>query len=154
MARIKVGETFGDFTLKNQEGKEINTQGLEDKKLLLSFHPLAWTGICTKQMQELDAALDAIEKLNTVPLGISVDTSASKKAWAESMKLKELDLLADFWPHGAVADKLGVFIDKFGFSERANIVLDEDRKAVFVKVYPIKELPDLKEIISFLEKNK
>lgn len=154
MPRIKLGEKFQDFTLKNQDGKEINTQGLEDKKLLLSFHPLAWTGICTKQMKALDENYDAFEKLNTIPLGLSVDTSASKKAWAESMKIKELDLLADFWPHGEIADKLGIFIDKFGFSERANIILDEDRKAVFVKVYPIKELPDVKELLKFLENNK
>jgi hypothetical protein len=48
--------------------------------------------------------------------------------------------------------KLGLFIDKFGFSERANVILDEQRKAVFVKVYPIKELPDIKEILDFLRK--
>jgi len=154
MPRIKLGEKFGDFTLKNQDGQEINTQGLEDKKILLSFHPLAWTGVCTKQMKALDDNYDALEKLNTIPLGLSVDAAASKKAWAESMKLQELDLLADFWPHGEIASKLGIFIEKFGFSERANIILDEDRKAVFVKVYPIKELPDLKEVLKFLENNK
>jgi peroxiredoxin len=152
MARIKVGDTFSDFTLKNQDGREINTQGLEDKKLLLSFHPLAWTGVCAKQMKALDVNYDAFEKLNTIPLGLSVDAAPSKKAWAESLKIKELDLLADFWPHGEIASKLGIFIEKFGFSERANIILDEERKAVFVKVYPIKELPDLTEVLKFLEK--
>ena len=154
MARIKAGEKFEDFVLKNQDGQEINTQGLEDKKILLSFHPLAWTGICTKQMKALDDNYDSFEKLNTIPLGLSIDTTASKKAWAESMEIKELDLLADFWPHGEIASKLGIFIEKFGFSERANIILDEDRRVVFVKVYPIKELPDIKEVIKFLENKK
>ena len=110
MARIKAGEKFEDFVLKNQDGQEINTQGLEDKKILLSFHPLAWTGICTKQMKALDDNYDSFEKLNTIPLGLSIDTTASKKAWAESMEIKELDLLADFWPHGEIASKLGIFI--------------------------------------------
>jgi peroxiredoxin len=154
MGRIKVGDTFQDFTLENQDEQEINTAGLEDKKILLSFHPLAWTSVCAKQMQSLEENYDAFEKLNTIPLGISVDTSPSKKAWADSLKIRELDLLSDFWPHGAIAERLGIFLEKFGFSERANIVLDEARKAVFVKVYPIKELPDVSEVLKFLENNK
>jgi hypothetical protein len=47
---------------------------------------------------------------------------------------------------------LGIFIGQFGISERANIVLDEQRVAIFVKVYPIKQLPDVQEVISFLKK--
>jgi peroxiredoxin len=80
MARIKVGEKFGDFTLKNQLDLEVNTEGLEDKKILLSFHPLAWTSVCAKQMQSLEDYYEVFEELNTVPLGISIDTSPSKKA--------------------------------------------------------------------------
>jgi hypothetical protein len=58
----------------------------------------------------------------------------------------------DFWPHGGLAAKLGLFIDKFGFSEWANVILDEQRKAAFFKVYPIKESPDIKEVLDFLRK--
>lgn len=152
MARIKVGDKFGNFTLKNQLDLEVNTEGLEDKKILLSFHPLAWTSVCARQMQSLEDYYEVFEELNTVPLGISIDTAQSKKAWAQSLGIEELDLLADFWPHGEVASKLGIFINKFGFSERANIILDEQRKAVFVKVYPMKELPDVKELVAFLKK--
>jgi|ERR1035437_113922 peroxiredoxin len=152
MARIKVGEKFGNFMLKNQQDLGINTEGFEDKKILLSFHPMAWTSVCAKQMQSLEDYYEVFEELNTVPLGISIDTAPSKKAWAESLGIEELDLLADFWPHGAIASKLGIFIEKFGFSERANIILDEQRKAIFVKVYPMKELPDVKELVAFLKK--
>jgi peroxiredoxin len=154
MGHIKVGEKFGDFVLKNQEDLEIDTAGLEDKKVLLSFHPLAWTSVCAKQMQSLEEHYGEFEDLNTIPLGVSIDTSPSKKAWAGSLGIAELDLLADFWPHGGIASKLGIFIEKFGFSERANIILDEERKAIFVKVYPIKELPDVKELLEFLKKTK
>jgi peroxiredoxin len=151
MARIKVGEKFGDFSLKNQLDLEVNTEGLEDKKILLSFHPLAWTSVCAKQMQSLEDYYEVFEELNTVPLGISVDTSPSKKAWAESLGIEELDLLADFWPHGGIAAKLGIFLEKFGFSERVNIILDEQRKVIFMKVYPMKEVPDVKELVAFLK---
>jgi peroxiredoxin len=152
MGRIETGNQFEDFILKNHHEVAVNTAELKKKKLLLSFHPLAWTPVCTKQMQSLDANYDLFLKLNTIPLGISVDSVPCKKAWAESIGTTKLDLLADFWPHGGLAIKLGIFIDQFGFSHRANIILDEQKKVVFVKIYPIKELPDINEIIDFLKR--
>jgi len=60
-------------------------------------------------------------------------------------------LLADFWPHGEIAKLYGIFREKEGFSERANIILDEAGKIIFFKVYEIGQLPDIQEIISFLK---
>lgn len=151
MTRIKVGDVFGDFSLKSHTEAVVDTATMVGKKVLLSFHPLAWTEVCARQMQSLEANFDAFQKLNTVPLGFSVDSVPCKKAWAKSLGIEKVDLLADFWPHGGIAAKLGIFIDKFGFSERANIILDEARKAVFVKVYPIRELPDINEVLEFLK---
>jgi peroxiredoxin len=89
-----------------------------------------------------------------VALGMSVDTVPSKKAWAENLGIKNTPLLSDFWPHGEVAKLYGIFRDRNGFSERANIVVDENQKVVFFKVYPISELPDINEIINFLKNLK
>ncbi len=47
-----------------------------------------------------------------------------------------------------------MFREKSGISERANIIVDEKGKIVFVKVYPIPELPDINEIVEFLKKLK
>jgi len=152
MTRIKIGDNFGDFTLKNHKDIAFNTTGLAGGKILLSFHPLAWTPVCSQQMQSLEVNYQAFQDCNTMPLGISVDSVPCKKAWAESLGIAKLDLLADFWPHGGLASRLGIFIEQFGMSERANIVLDEQRVARFVKVYPIKQLPDVQEVISFLKK--
>lgn len=152
MARIKVGDTVSDFSLKSHTETIVDTSTLAGKKILLSFHPLAWTDICAKQMQSLESNFETFQKLNTVPLGLSVDSVPCKKAWAQSLGIEKVDLPADFWPHGDIASRLGIFIDKFGFSERANIILDEQRKVIFVKVYPIKELPDINEVIEFLKK--
>jgi peroxiredoxin len=150
MARIQVGDVFGDFLLKSHTEAVVDTAALAGKNILLSFHPLAWTEVCAKQMQSLEANYEAFQSLNTVPLGLSVDSVPCKKAWAESLGIEKVDLLADFWPHGGIASKLGIFIDKFGFSERANIILDKQRMAIFVKVYPIRELPDINEVLDFL----
>ena len=152
MTRIKTGDNFGDFTLKNHKDLALNTTDLAGKKILLSFHPLAWTPVCSQQMQSLEGNYQAFQDCNTVPLGLSIDSVPCKKAWAESLGIAKLDLLADFWPHGGLASRLGIFIEKFGFSERANIILDEQRVTIFVKVYPIKQLPDVQEVISFLKK--
>lgn len=152
MARIKVGDNFGNFSLKNHKDELIDTASFEGKKILLSFHPLAWTEICAKQMQSLEANYETFKALNTVPIGFSVDSVPCKKAWAKSLDIEKVNLFADFWPHGGIAAKLGLFIEKFGFSERANVILDEKRSAIFVKVYPIKELPDINEVLDFLKK--
>jgi len=84
------------------------------------------------------------------PLGLSVDPIPSKKAWADSMGIRSLKLLSDFWPHGAVADSLGLFIEKHGFSGRANVLVDEEGRVQWVKVYELKTLPDFEEVLNLL----
>lgn len=153
--RIKVGDTLPDFTLKDHHGKELHITELKGKKVLLSFHPLAWTGVCAKQMKSLEDNVETFKQLNTVALGISVDSVPSKHAWAEKeLGIKETRLLSDFWPHGGVAQKLGIFRDSDGISERANIIIDENQHVVFLKIYDIPQLPDIHEIVEFLKKMK
>lgn len=50
---IKLGEKVKRFKLKDQHGVAFDSTGVKGKRLLLSFHPLAWTSICAKQMQSL-----------------------------------------------------------------------------------------------------
>lgn len=148
---ITVGRRVQDFSLPDHEGQQVRLSTLRGKKILLSWHPLAWTSLCAEQMKTLEKNRLAFARLNTVALGLSVDTVPSKKAWAATLKIKETRLLSDFWPHGKVAKSLGLFRPIQGSSERANIILDETGKVVFVKVYPIKELPDITEILTFLK---
>lgn len=148
---VKKGDKAKDFSLSDQDGKEVSLPDFKGKRVLLSFHPLAWTSVCADQMKALEENRSRLEKLNTVALGISVDTVPSKKAWAKELGIKNTRLLSDFWPHGEVATLYGLFREKDGFSERANIVIDENRKVIFMKVYPIAQLPDMEEIIKALE---
>jgi len=60
-------------------------------------------------------------------------------------------VLSDFWPHGQVAQLYGIFREETGFSERANIIVDEKGKIVFVKVYEISRLTDIQEIIGVIK---
>ena len=145
---VEKGKIIKDFTLVDQNEKEISLADFEGKKVLLSFHPLAFTSICAKQMKALEDNYEQFEKLNTVLFGISVDAQPSKTAWAETLGLKNLKILADFHPKGQLAKELGVYEKEEGFSGRANILLDEKGKVLWSKVYELSELPDLEEVIS------
>lgn len=149
---ISVGMKAPNFVLDDQFGDEFSFAGLMGKKTLLSSHPLSWTGVCTLQMQALDKVYDQFEALNVTPFGLSVDPSPAKKAWGESMGLKKLRLLSDFWPHGGVSESLGIFRPDDGYTERTNILIAEDGKIAWVKVYEMKTLPDFEEILGFLRR--
>jgi peroxiredoxin len=147
------GDVAKLFSLKDQHGNYVALKDFTDKKVLLSFHPLAWTNVCAKQMEALEAKKDEFNKLNTVAFGISVDAVPCKKAWAKSLGIENTQLLCDFWKHGEVAKLYDIFIEEKGISERANIIIDENQKVAFVKVYPISQLPDIEEIIAELSQD-
>jgi peroxiredoxin len=149
--KLQVGDTAPDFTLKNQYGQDISLSSLKGKKVLLSFHPLAWTSVCEIQMRSLEAKHGDFENLNTVAVGISVDSVPCKKEWAEYLELENTDILSDFWPHGDMAKKYGLFIEKAGISGRANILIDENGKIEWIRVYEIPEIPDVEEVIRHLK---
>jgi len=148
---ISVGSKAPDFTLKDQNGKIVKLSSLKGKKVLLSFRPLAWTAVCHDQMRSLEENHLRFDESNTVALGIGVDSVPSNKAWAQSMDIKNARLLSDFWPHGEVARSYGIFRDNDGFSERANILVDEEQKVVFAQVYPTSQLPEIEPIIDMLK---
>lgn len=148
MKKIAVGDMAPDFVLKDNRVQDVRLSDYRGKKVLLSWHPLAWTGVCAEQMKALEANLAEFEKYNTVPLGMSIDSYPSKNAWAKELGIANLKLLADFWPHGKVAQDYGLFIEEKGFSERANVLIDETGKVIWVKTYDIPVLPDIAEVLA------
>jgi peroxiredoxin len=149
---VQIGDTARNFSLKDQNDKTFDLYEQAGKRVLLSFHPLAWTEYCAAQMKSLEDNYDLLLAKNCVPVGISVDSIPCKKAWAKSLSVKQTPLLCDFWPHGAIAMKYGLFRDENGFSERANVIVDDTQKVIFVKIYPVHSVPDIQEIIVFLQK--
>jgi len=147
---IRAGDPAGDFALKDQHDNEVRLAHFAGKKVLLSFHPLAWTIVCTEQMKALEANRDTLDSFNAVALGISVDPVPTKNAWAREIGILNTRLLSDFWPHGHIAKTYGIFREANGFSERANIILDEQHRVILVRIYPIAELPDIQEILEVL----
>lgn len=153
-SRPKVGDRAKCFSLLDQNGKEFKLSKFRGRRVLLSFHPSAWTSLCAEQMESLEKNKNVFDSVNTVAVGVSTDTVPSKKAWAESLRIKNTRLLSDFWPHGKVARAYGLFRKDDGISERANVIIDEKGTVAFIKVYPISKLPDIQEIIDILRKTQ
>ena len=150
--RPRIGDKAKNFSLEDQNEREFTLSDFREKRVVLSFHPLAWTSVCAAQMKSLENSKSNFDSLDTVAVGVSVDTVPSKKAWAESLGIKSTRLLSDFWPHGKVAESYGIFRTKDGVSERANIIIDEKQKIVFFKIYKLGQLPEIQEIIDVLRK--
>ncbi len=150
MERLKIGAVAPDFSLKDNKGQILRLSDFRGKKVLLSWHPLAWTSVCTDQMRSLEVNWEKFQSLNTVPLGLSVDPVPSKKAWSAVIAIDNVSLPSDFWPHGQVARDYGIFIEKKGISERANIIINENGIVKWIKVYPVSQLPDINEVLEVL----
>jgi peroxiredoxin (alkyl hydroperoxide reductase subunit C) len=123
---IDVGARAPDFTLKDQNNQEVQLSDFRGRKaVLLVFYPLAFTGTCQGELTEIKENLSEYANEHIQVLTISVDSPYSHKVWAEREGY-DFPLLADFWPHGAVAQAYGVFHDKAGFANRGTFVIDKD----------------------------
>ena len=85
-------------------------------------------------------------------MGISCDTVYTLKKWAEELGGIKYPLASDFWPHGAVSMKYGVFNDEIGRPERAIIVIDASGVIRYIDVHQLREVPDDEEIADELKK--
>ncbi len=113
-----------DFELPNQFGERIRLSEFRGvKPVALVFYPLAFSSTCTTELCELRDNLNLFKESGIELIGISVDSKATLRAWAEEEGY-DFTLLADFWPHGDVAKEYGVFIDEKGFATRATFLID------------------------------
>jgi len=151
---IQPGDHAPNFSLKDQSDRTFDLLEHMGERILLSFHPLAWTEHCAAQMVSLEKNREVLKSLNTIPVGISVDSMPCKREWARQLGISQTQLLCDFWPHGRVAQRYGLFREANGFPERANVIVDEKMTVAFVKVYPVHSVPDITEIIRFLQGRK
>ena len=113
-----------DFELPNQFGEHIRLSDFRGKKpVALVFFPLAFSSTCTSELCELRDNLALFADGGVELIGISVDSKATLRAFAEREGYS-FTLLADFWPHGAVAKEYGVFLDAKGYANRASFLID------------------------------
>jgi len=113
-----------DFELTNQFGETVRLSDFRGKSpVVLVFFPLAFSGICTGELCALRDNFAWFTQSGVELIGISVDSKWSLRAWAEQEGY-DFTLLSDLWPHGAVAQQYGVFLEDRGTANRATFVVD------------------------------
>ncbi len=124
MSPLAVGAEAPDFTLRDQNQQEVSLSDFRGaKNVLLVFFPLAFTGICQGELDEIRDNLPEYENNDTATLAISVGPPPTHKVWTMQSGFL-FPVLSDFWPHGAVSQAYGVFNDDAGFSNRGTFVVD------------------------------
>lgn len=128
---LPVGSEAPDFELRDQNNEVVQLSGFRGSKaVLLVFYPLAFTSICTGELGQLRDRIDEFANDRVQVLTISVDSSFTHKVFAQRDELN-FPLLADFWPHGAVAQSYGVFNSDVGLANRGTFLVDSDGKIAF-----------------------
>jgi mycoredoxin-dependent peroxiredoxin len=121
---LEVGDQAPDFTLKDQNNQEWALSDFQgDRNVLVVFYPLAFSGICTGELDQLRD--DLAEFADVQVLAVSVDSVYTLKAWSDQQGY-DFPLLSDFWPHGKVAQDYGVFNDEAGLANRGTFLVDID----------------------------
>lgn len=147
---LAVGSAAPDFTLKDQNQKEIKLSDFSGKKnVVLIFYPLDWSPVCTNEHACVVNDMKNFDSLDAEVLGVSVDSVWSHKAYAEKMGIK-YSLLADFHPKGAMSEKYGVYLPEKGITGRSIIIVTKQGKVAWAKDYDIPVVPDIKEVAAAL----
>jgi peroxiredoxin len=146
---LSTGTTAPEFELPNQNRQTVKLSEFRgNKNVVIAFHPLAFTPVCSTQMSNYQKSISEFDGLDAHILSISCDPGPSKKAWADSLGLT-FDLLADFHPKGAVAEAYGV-MRADGIPERAIFVVDKAGKIVWSAKYDIPQQPPQDELLKVL----
>jgi peroxiredoxin len=125
-ALVEVGAEAPDFTLKDYNNEEFTLSSLRgEKAVLLVFYPAAFTGICTGELCAVRDDIESFQNDRVQIVAVSVDSVFSLKIFAERESYP-FPILSDFWPHGEVAMKYGVFNEERGFANRGTFLIDTD----------------------------
>jgi peroxiredoxin len=155
---LSVGTKAPDFTLKSKSSGELKDVTLSanfgNKNTVLLFFPLAFTGVCTKEMCDITAGLGAFSSLNADVIAVSVDSPFAQEAWSKQEKIS-LTLVSDLNKTTTKAYDV-VFPGLAGIgdtSARAAFVIDKDGVIQYAEQTPTpKDLPNFEAVKAALAK--
>ena len=149
--KVAVGDPMPSFTLPTTSGDTVSLSDyLGRSNLVLSFVPAAWTPVCSDQWPGYNITREIFEGLHTALVGVSVDNTPTQYAWTKEMGGLWFPVASDFWPHGALADTLGI-LRSDGMAERALFLVDKQGVIRFIDVHDINSRPDLGELIRAMQ---
>lgn len=138
--RLEVGQPAPEFTLPNQDGKDIRLSDYLGKKVILYFYPAASTPGCTTQACDFRDSLASLSAAGYVVLGISKDTQAKLKKFEANESLT-FPLLSD--PELVVHNAYATYGEKSMYGKtvmgviRSTFVIDEAGK-IELALYNVK----------------
>ena len=147
---VDVGDEAPDFELQDQERSPVRLSSFRGQKaVVVVFYPLSFTPTCQGELCAIRDSLPDFDGDDVQTLAISCDTTAVHKRWAEDQGYA-FPLLADFWPHGAVARAYGVFDEESGLAQRGTFIVDKQGKVAYKVVNAMRSPRDLDEYRSVL----
>lgn len=118
---VAVGEPAPDFILKDQNRTEWKlSDAVKKGDVVLCFFPMAFTSVCSTEMKCVNDEMAQWQKKGAQVIGISCDSFATLKAWADSLGLKQT-LLADM--HREVCKAYGLYWKDLNVSARGTVVI-------------------------------
>jgi peroxiredoxin len=127
---VEVGQDAPDFTLKDQNGNDVTLSSFRgNENVVVVFYPFTFTGVCEGELCALRDDQSEFTARNAQVLAISCDSRHAQKRWSEERGF-DFPVLSDFWPHGEVSRRYGVFNEALGCANRATFVIDKDGKVV------------------------
>ncbi len=148
---VAVGDPMPDFDLPAIDGSRVSLSQYRGRKnLVLSFVPAAWTPVCTGQWPGYNIARDLFDAHNTALVGITVDNVPTLYAWVHQMGGLWFPVASDFWPHGSLAQKLGI-LRSDGTAERTLFLVDKNGIIRFIDVHDINARPDLGRLVEAMK---
>ena len=133
---IQIGQAAPDFTLWNSEKQQIKLSDLKGKNVLILFFPLAFTGVCTKELCSMRDNMNIYNGLNAEILGISIDTPQSLARFKADQELP-FNLLSDFNKEvsAAYGAQYETFVlDMKGVAKRSAFVVDKEGNIQYAEV--------------------
>ena len=120
-----VGSGAPEIDLRDQYGQDTVLSALRGGPVLVVFYPLAFSGVCSRELADLREHHAELEELGVTVLAVSVDSTFALRTWSDQEDFP-FALLSDFWPHGATAQAYGVFDDRRGVAHRGTFLIDPE----------------------------
>ena len=142
---INVGDEAPDFELMDQDRKPVRLSWFRGlKNVVMVFYPLAFTRTCQGELCAIRDSIEDFSSDDVQTLAISVDSGPVHAKWAAEQGYT-FPLLADFWPHGAVARAYGVLQEDVGLALRGTFIVDKQGKVAYQVINAIPDARDLDE---------
>jgi peroxiredoxin len=120
---LEIGRRAPEFSLRDQHNVPVGPADFPGRAILVVFYPLAFTGVCSGELEAIQGELEAFQNDRVQVLTISVDSPYTLRVFADQHGFK-FPMLSDFWPHGKVAQDFGVFNSDLGVAARGTFLID------------------------------